>query len=126
MKRTIIIAGLVAGLVGWGLSTPLADRVFAQVNVNLFRGAGHAGSEIETTFKFKTIKGNYASVRVERNVLVVPTSYGEPFAVTGVATQSVIWYKDDEGRVRNVIVQNGNALVVTDQKDGYERKRKNR
>lgn len=85
----------------------------AQVRTGLFRGAGHGGAVNEGRFRFRTLKGNYGTISTDRNLLLVPKNYGEPFGVTGFGNKSVIWYKDDKGVLRNVVIEDGSALVQT-------------
>lgn len=58
-----------------------------------------------------------------RDAVVVPEHYGDPFAVSDVDGGSIVWYRDEEGVLRNVILadagshlyvlkQNGSRLVA--------------
>ncbi len=109
--RVTILALLLmgVGVAGFGLRS-IAD---AQVVSNLFRGGGHAGALREPAFKFRTVKKNRGVVNTERNLLVVPDYYGEPFAVTTTDRSSVIWYRSTDGTARNVIIQRNDVLVET-------------
>jgi hypothetical protein len=78
----------------------------------LVRGGGHAGVETEPTFRFQTLQGNRSQADYDRAVLKVPAYYGEPFAVVaGTGGRQVIWYRADDGSLRNVIVGDDRSLV---------------
>ena len=112
MKFNIALGGILfAGVIVAALG--LQGVGSAQVNTSLFRGAGHAGTVSERAFRFKTIKKNAGVIHTERHRLVVPVSYGKPFTVTTFGTDSIIWYRADDGTVRNVVIGQGNVLVET-------------
>jgi len=114
MKPPAIALGLglafSLGLLASGLSPELVSESEAQSKSGAARGAGHAGVAIED-FKFRTAKGGRATVRSQRDVIVVPTSYGSLTHITTQRDRSVLWYQDSTGALRNVYLETGIELV---------------
>lgn len=109
MKDHVRLAGAVA--LGAAAALMLAPAV-AQQRPGLTRGGGSAGVEKEPTFRFTTFDGRPANSDCDRNVIKVPPSYGQAFAVTTSGKQSVLWFRSNDGAVRNVFVTDDQALVT--------------
>ena len=95
MKIKIALGGILfAGFIVAALG--LQGVGSAQTNSNLLRGAGHAGIFSENPFRFETLKKvdrrKFSIINTDRNLIVVPSFYGDPFTVTTVGEKSIIWY----------------------------------
>ena len=138
MKIKIALGGiLIAGFIVAALG--LQGVGSAQTNSILLRGAGHAGIFTENPFRFETLKKvdrrkfsfetlkkialrrKFSTIKTDRNLIVVPSFYGEPFTVTTVGEKSIIWYRASDSTVRNVIVRQGDSLIRTSVQEGKER-----
>ena len=89
----------------------------AQVDISLFRGAGHVGTVSELPFRYQLLKKEGGrrtrTIDIVRDRLVIPKFYGEAFSVTTVGDKSVIWYRASDGTVRNVVIEDGDMLIET-------------
>lgn len=108
MKRTL--AGALVGVILGVGAASLAPRADGQQTPALIRGGGSAGVEKEPTFRFGTQSGQVSTVDFDRNVLKVPSYYGEPIAVT-MGRRPVVWYRAADGALRNVILPDEASLV---------------
>lgn len=90
----------------------LLDPAGAQQRPGITRGAGSAGVEKEPTFRFTTFDGRPSNSDCDRNVIKVPPSYGQAFAVTTSGKQAVLWFRSNDGAVRNVFITDDQVLVT--------------
>ena len=124
MKFKIALGGiLIAGFIVAALG--LQGVGSAQTNSNLLLGAGHAGIFRENPFRFETLKKvdrrKFSIINTDRNLIVVPSFYGDPFTVTTVGEKSIIWYRASDSTVRNVIIRQGDSLIRTSVQEGKQR-----
>jgi len=110
MHRTWILPLLAAGLAACALALS-PSPAHSQQTPSLIRGGGSAGVEKEPTFRFNTLNGKPASADYDRSLLKVPASYGEVIAVTQAGRGAVLWYRAQDGSIRNVILTNSDSLV---------------
>lgn len=100
----LLAAGALSGL--------LLAPALGQQRPGLVKGGGSAGVEKEPTFRFNTAEGRPTQSDCDRNLIKVPPGYGQAFAVTlGTKNQPVIWFRGDDGSVRNVILADDQSLV---------------
>ena len=116
MKSNLIFAGIV--FVGFSvLVLGIQDIGTAQVDISLFRGAGHVGTVVEQPFRYQLLKKENGrrskTIDIVRDKLAIPKFYGKPFTVTTVGEKSVIWYRASDGTVRNVVIEHGDMLIET-------------
>lgn len=115
----IFFAGFIVAILG------LQAVGIAQVNMDLFRGAGHVGTVTELPFRYQILKkeNGRQTKRIEtnRDLFAVPKFYGEPFTVTTVGDKSIIWYRASDGVVRNVVIEQGDMLIETSVQAGTRR-----
>lgn len=83
----------------FGLGLLAADGVRKIAN-----GAGGAGVVKEPAFIYTHNEGRKLAVETSRELVKIPSDYGEPFAVDTVNGQTVVWYRSDELGVRNVVL----------------------
>jgi hypothetical protein len=105
-QTPLLAAALAACLLAFAHSPAQSQQTPA-----LIRGGGSAGVEKEATFKFSTIGGRPASADYDRNLLKVPAHYGEVIAVTQAGKRPILWYRGQDGSVRNVILGDARTLV---------------
>lgn len=102
----------VVALASCAFGASLFAPVLAQQRPGLVKGAGSAGVEKEPTFRFNTAEGRPTASDCDRNLIKVPSGYGQAFAVTvGPNRQPVVWFRGDDGSVRNVILADDQSLV---------------
>ena len=124
MKNKIVFAGVL--FVGFSvLVLGIQNIGTAQVDISLFRGAGHVGTVTELPFRYQILKkeNGRQTKRIEtnRDLFAVPKFYGEPFTVTTVGDKSIIWYRASDGVVRNVVIEQGDMLIETSVQAGTRR-----
>ncbi|NCF55585.1 MAG: hypothetical protein GWP41_04900 [Planctomycetia bacterium] len=60
-----------------------------------------------------------------RELLAVPSHYGSLVGVTGGVEQSVLWYQDNAGVIRNILIEGaGLSPLRIDPKETFKRKAK--
>lgn len=79
-----------------------------QATVGGLRGAGEAGM-VEETVRWKLQKGPDREQRIQRALIKVPQAYGTLTEITGGSQDPVLWFVDQKGVVRNVVL--GPTLV---------------
>ena len=98
--------GLFAGLAVW---LPSLFLHFVRVGA-FFVGQPMFGVARESV-RFTSLGGKALKADFDRNVLKIPSSFGEPFAVTpGRRSEVVVWYRARTGEVRNVILSDDRSL----------------
>ena len=66
----------------------------AQVVSGAVKGGGHAGA-VRERFKFKTVRGNSHRADCDRELIVVPSEYGELVRIShDVGGRAFLWYED--------------------------------
>lgn len=116
MKNNLIFASIL--FIGSSvLVLGIQDLGTAQVDISLFRGAGHVGTVVEQPFRYQLLKKERGrqskTIDIVRDRVAIPKFYGEPFTVTTVGDKSVIWYRASDGTVRNVVIEQGDMLIET-------------
>jgi len=105
-RGQLVVVAALGALAALALSRP----AHSQQTPSLIRGGGSAGVARESV-RFTSVGGKALKADFDRNVLKVPSSFGEPFAVTpGRRSEVVVWYRARSGQVRNVILSDDRSL----------------
>ncbi len=107
-RLTVLSIGLGAML---GATLAMTGPAMAQIATQWISGGGFAGKVAEPAFLYNHNDGPKLVVATQRDLFKLPDDYGEPFAVTSVNNKTVVWYRNPELGVRNVIIEGDRRLV---------------
>ena len=110
MKKTIgfLTLGLFVGFVAASAAAQDAGRNFVG---GIFSHVGHEEFEMSVGVNSSYRPMRAKTIRQSREQVNVPSHYGNLAAVTGDAEVALLWYRDDSGVIRNVVVDRPAAVA---------------
>ena len=119
MKRAFTAVAIVATFVAGSIIGPaIMPPAIAQVISGVVKGGGHAGA-IREFYKFKTVRGNRHTTNCDREVIAIPTEYGELAYIShDLSGRVFLWYEDKEGNLRNAIIDREGVLLQVGRQSG--------
>ncbi len=76
-------------------------------------GGGEVG-EIKRIFSFQNTQNNWRRVTIRRNHVAIPAGLGTLVEISSDASGSNLWFIDDDGILRNLILSPGDLYEVRD------------